>query len=257
MDHAVDISGLSFSYDGLSNVLHDVDLQVTSDETVAVVGPNGGGKTTLLKLLLGLLTPDRGSVRVLGRRPAQVRPQIGYVPQYVQFDPHFPVTAWDVVIMGRLGRTRGIGWYSRADRRATRDALDRVGLDSAGSRPFAALSGGQRQRVLIARALVTQPTLLLLDEPTANLDVGVEKEFEDLLAGIETQMAVMIVSHDIGFVASRISKVVCVNREVAVHPTQQLSPQILEAMYGQEVSLVHHHVHLDDEASAREGAADG
>jgi zinc transport system ATP-binding protein len=245
MELAVDIKAVSFAYDGRSDVLRDVELAVDAGETVAVIGPNGGGKTTLLKLLLGLLRPDKGTVRVLGRRPEQVRPEIGYVPQHMQFDPNFPVTAWDVVLMGRLACAGGIGRYGRDDRQAARDALEQVGLGDLAGRAFADMSGGQRQRVLIARALATRPRLLLLDEPTANLDVGVEKEFQDLLSSLEGQMAVMIVSHDVGFVARQISKVICVNRTVAVHPTQSLSGEVLQDMYGQEISLVHHHVDLD------------
>jgi zinc transport system ATP-binding protein len=254
MTHAaVNISNVCFAYDGHNPVLRDVSLRVETDETVAVVGPNGGGKTTLLKLMLGLLRPDEGTVRVLGRRPGQVRADVGYVPQYVQFDPHFPVTAWDVVLMGRLGCSRRFGRYRPADRQAARDALERVGLAEHIRRPFADLSGGQRQRTLIARALATGPKLLLLDEPTANLDVGMEQAFEQLLAELETQMAIMIVSHDIGFVSQHISKVICVNRDVAVHPTRELTGDVLKDMYGQDISLVHHHAHLTNE---REGDRD-
>lgn len=247
MTPAVDISGVRFAYDGHNDVLRDVDLRVEADETVAVVGPNGGGKTTLLKLLLGLLRPDAGTVRVFAQRPGQARGQVGYVPQYVQFDPHFPVTAWDVVLMGRLGCSRGLGRYTQADRQAARDALQRVDLADLADRAFADMSGGQRQRTLIARALATDPKLLLLDEPTANLDAGMEQAFQELLAQLESRMAVMIVSHDIGFVSRHISKVVCVNRSVVVHPTRELTGERLQEMYGQELSVVHHHVHLHDE----------
>jgi zinc transport system ATP-binding protein len=238
---AIETSGLSFAYEGQEYVLRDVDLNIAQGEMIGIVGPNGGGKTTLLKLLLGLLSPTRGEIRVLGLSPTQARPQVGYVPQHVHFDPKFPVTTWDVVLMGRLGRAPAVGPYRRADRHAAEAALDQVGLGPLRRRAFAELSGGQRQRAMIARALVTHPKLLLLDEPTANLDVSMEQEFHDLLARLVGRMTVAIVSHDVGFVSSRIRTVVCVRCHVAVHATEALSAEILRDLYGSDVSLVHHH----------------
>jgi zinc transport system ATP-binding protein len=238
---AIETSDLSFAYEGGESVLRDVDLRIAQGEMIGIVGPNGGGKTTLLKLLLGLLSPDRGEIRVLGLSPSQARPQVGYVPQHLQFDPRFPVTAWDVVLMGRLGRAPALGPYRRDDRRAAEAALEQVGLAPLRRRAFAEMSGGQRQRALIARALVTQPRLLLLDEPTASLDLGMEQEFYDLLARLAGSMTVAIVSHDVGFVSSRIGTVVCVRGQVAVHATEALSGEMLRELYGSEVSLVQHH----------------
>ena len=151
---------------------------------MCIVGPNGGGKTTLVKLILGLLTPQRGEVRVFGQPPHRSRLRVGYMPQHVQHDPQFPVTVMDIVLMGRLGQgglAGLLGWHGRADRRAALDALAEVGMEEFGRRPFAALSGGQRQRVLIARALCCKPDLLLLDEPTSNVDSLVEARLLDLL----------------------------------------------------------------------------
>jgi zinc transport system ATP-binding protein len=241
---AIETGGLWFAYEGQDFVLRDVNLSIGQGEMIGIVGPNGGGKTTLLKLLLGLLTPSRGTIRVLGLSPNEARPHVGYVPQHVQFDPKFPVTAWDVVLMGRLGRASAIGPYGHNDRRAAEAALDQVGMGGMKSRAFAEMSGGQRQRVLIARSLVTQPRLLLLDEPTANLDVSMEQEFYELLARLAGQMTVAIVSHDVGFVSSRIGKVVCVRGHVAVHATKALSAEMLRELYGSEVSLVHHHTDI-------------
>ena len=167
---AVLLRDVTFSYGG-EPVLEDVNLSVGAREAVCIVGPNGGGKTTLVKLILGLLLPQRGEVRLFGQPPRLARLRVGYMPQHVQHDPLFPVTVMDIVLMGRLGRggLGGLlGWPGRADRRAARNALEQVGMDGFGRHPFAALSGGQRQRVLIARALCCEPELLLLDEPTSN-----------------------------------------------------------------------------------------
>jgi zinc transport system ATP-binding protein len=256
-DPAIETCGLWFAYEGQNYVLSDVNVLIYEGEMIGIVGPNGGGKTTLVKLLLGLLSPDRGTVRVLGLSPREARPRVGYVPQHMQFDPKFPVTAWDVVLMGRLGRSRVLGGFGRDDRRAAGEALEQVGLADLRRRAFAEMSGGQRQRVLIARALVTQPRVLLLDEPTASLDLGMEQEFYDLLTRLGGQMTVAIVSHDVGFVSSSIDKVVCVRGQVAVHATKALSGQMLRELYGSDVSLVHHHVDLNPPPRGRKDADHG
>lgn len=235
----VEIEEVSFGYDGVP-VLEDVNLKLWPRDFVSLVGPNGGGKTTLLKLMLGLLKPDRGRVHVFGKSPSRVRARIGYVPQHFQFDPLFPVGVMDVVLMGRFGRGRGIGPFRRADRDAAARALAEVGLAELADRPFHALSGGQRQRVLIARALGGDPDLLLLDEPTANVDVQVESELLDLLTELNRRMTLAIVTHDVGFVSSRVNRVVCVNRQVVVHPTSEMTGDAICNLYGTDVRMVRH-----------------
>ena len=201
------IENLDFSF-GRIPVLEKASLQIADKEFVCIVGPNGGGKTTLLKLLLGLLEPQAGIVSVFGKNPVLGRKWIGYLPQHANLDAKFPVTALDVVLMGRLGKTRGFGFYTKIDRSAARDMLARVGLEQLGNRPMAALSGGQRQRVLIARALVSNPRMLLLDEPTASLDDFVERELYELLQELNKELTVVVVTHDIAFVSSYVEKVV-------------------------------------------------
>jgi zinc transport system ATP-binding protein len=236
---AIEVNGLDFAYDG-PLVLEDVTFTVMPRQFVSVVGPNGGGKTTLLKLMLGLLRPTRGRVRVFGRPPAEARRLIGYVPQHAQFDPQFPVTATDVVLMGRLGLGRGLGPAGRADRAAAQRALAEVGLSEFGRRPLAALSGGQRQRVLIARALATDPALLLLDEPTASLDLVVQGGFFELLHRLNERMTVLLVSHDVGFVSQHVQTAICVSRRVELHATSALNGRAISDLYGEPVRYVHH-----------------
>jgi zinc transport system ATP-binding protein len=235
----IQIENLDFSY-GPVSVLENASLTIAEKEFVCMVGPNGGGKTTLLKVLLGLLEAQAGSVSVFGQAPDLGRKWIGYLPQHANLDPRFPVTAIDVVLMGRLGTTKRIGFYSKADRMAAHEMLARVGLEKLHHRPLAALSGGQRQRVLIARALVSEPRLLLLDEPTSSLDDYVERELYDLLKELNKELTIVVVSHDIGFVSSYVEKVVCVNRQVHVHPTSEIDENIIHDMYGEHIHMVRH-----------------
>jgi zinc transport system ATP-binding protein len=243
---AVLFNDVSFAYQAAS-VLVNVNLAIQPRETICVVGPNGGGKTTLVRLILGLLRPGAGEVRVFGRPPRHARRRIGYMPQYVRHDPQFPVTVMDIVLMGRLGQpgvAGWFGWHGRADRRAARDALARVGMDAFARRPFALLSGGERQRVLIARALCTQPELLLLDEPTANVDTLVETRLVEILRELARDMAIIMVSHDLGVVSSFARRVVCVNRRVVVHPTSEITGELIRDIYQHDVRIVHHEQHV-------------
>jgi zinc transport system ATP-binding protein len=235
----VQFDHVSFAYDH-EPVLEDVSIAIAEKDFVSIVGPNGGGKTTLLKLILGLLTPTQGSLRVFDLPPERARTRVGYMPQFAQLDPQFPVSVFDVVLMGRLGMGRAIGPYRLPDRRVAQRVLSEVGLAEFGRRSFSTLSGGQRQRVLIARALACEPDLLLLDEPTANLDIGIQDDFYELLRHLGDRLAVILVSHDVGFVSKFVRTVVCVNRSVSVHCASELSGEAVLALYGRDVRMVHH-----------------
>ncbi len=241
----IEIEDLDFRYDGGRRVLEEVNLKVAEGDFASVIGPNGGGKTTLVKLILGLLTPTAGRVEVFGTTPLKARPKIGYMPQHAMMDPRFPVRALDVVMMGRLGLGTTFGSYSAADRRAAAAALAQAGLEQVGGTAFSDLSGGQRQRVLLARALVTEPEMLLLDEPASGLDQKVERDFFDLLKDLNRRLTVILVSHDLGFVAAFVRTVICVHRRVDVHPTAELDGRRVSEIYGGEVRMVHHHHRLE------------
>jgi len=234
---AIELAGVSFGYGGRP-VLEEVNLAVEQGDFVAVVGPNGGGKTTLLKLILGLIAPQRGSVRLLGRSPRQARAQVGYMPQQSSLDRAFPITVLGAVLMGRLGNRPG--FWRGADRQAAHLALEQVGLAALAQRPLADLSGGQRQRALVARALVGEPRLLLLDEPTSNVDVQAEEEFYDLLLRLNQRMTIVVVTHDLGFVSPYVRHVVCVNRQVLIHPTSDVTGEVISQIYGGPVNMVRH-----------------
>lgn len=239
---AVALTDVCFSYDG-PLVLEDVTFAIPRGDFVSLIGPNGGGKTTLLKLMLGLVAPTRGGISVFGVPPVDARRLVGYVPQYQVFDAQFPVTVMDVTLMGRLGRANPLGPYRRAAKDAACEALRKVGLLELRDRPFPTLSGGQRQRALIARALAAAPELLLMDEPTANIDSLVVDELYGLLRTLNQAMTVVLVSHDLGFVSRLVRRVVCVNRTVKMHPTSELSGADMQSLYGTAVHMVRHDVH--------------
>lgn len=232
------IDGLSYAYEA-RNVLEGVNVTVAADDFVSIVGPNGGGKTTLLKLILGLLTPASGSVRVFGKPPAEARSRMGYMPQHAHLDPQFPITVMEVVLMGRLGRSSW-GPYSRSDKLAATEALRKLNVWDLRRSRFSSLSGGQRQRVLIARALASSADLLLLDEPTAGLDLAVETELYEILKSFARELTVVMVSHDLGFVSRLVNKVICVKRTVKVHPTCEITGELINEMYGAPMKMVRH-----------------
>jgi zinc transport system ATP-binding protein len=167
------------------------------------------------------------------------------MPQHAMMDPRFPIRAQEVVLMGRLGLGPRFGAYTRHDREQATAALAEVGLESLGSRPFSELSGGQRQRVLLARALVTEPELLLLDEPAAGLDQKVERDFFDLLRELNRHLTIVLVSHDLGFVSNFVRTVICVHGTVDIHPTSALDGTRISEVYGGDVRMVHHDHGLD------------
>ncbi len=232
---------VDFSYDGSENlVLENINLDVEKGDFGCVVGPNGGGKTTLLRLILGLNKPLRGEVTIFGGSPDEQRQKIGYVPQFSKFDSNFPVSVLDVVLMGCLCKSFWFGRYSKEQVKLAVEALETVGLQDFIHRNFADLSGGQKQRALIARAVMSQPELLLLDEPTASVDVKGTEQFYNLFAEMNKKFTILIVSHDVGFVSSHVKSVICVRKTLQIHPVSELTGDSLQHMYGLDVHLIRH-----------------
>ncbi|MGB4000491.1 MAG: metal ABC transporter ATP-binding protein [Desulfomonilia bacterium] len=235
----VELKHVSFAYHG-TPVLEDVNLTVEHRDFLSVVGPNGGGKTTILKLILGLIKPAAGTVRLFGASPEKTRHRIGYMPQYTSLDPLFPVSVLDVVLMGRLGKGMNLWGYSKSDRRCAEEALEKVEMAHLRERPFFQLSGGQFQRVLLARALVSDPDLLLLDEPTSNVDAAIETGLYELLHRLNEKLTIILVTHDLGFVSHYVDKVACVNRRLLTHPTCEITGEMISAVYGSHVHMIRH-----------------
>ncbi len=237
----ISIKNLSFSYQD-NSVLEDVNLDIDPGELASIVGPNGGGKTTLLKLVLGLLKPDQGVIKVFGTTPEKARSRIGYMPQHAQLDPQFPISVLEVVLTGRIDQCgKGLnGAFPRTAAGHAEAALDEVGMVDFTEKPFNRLSGGQRQRVLIARALCSEPELLLLDEPTSNIDPRSEENLYETLARLNRKMTILLVSHDLGFVSQFVKSVICVNHKVMIHPTSQINGTIIKEIYGGDFNLIRH-----------------
>lgn len=244
----IDIRNMSFSYE-TDLVLRDINLTIEKGEFGVVVGPNGGGKTTLLKIILGLLEPDSGTVRVFDKPPRRALDRMAYTPQHMRFDSSFPVSVRDVVLMGTLGPGKHTGRYRKDDFQAAADALDEVNATGLADRPFSELSGGQQQRVLIARALAGRPDLMLMDEPTSHLDPRTESELHDLLHELNERLTIMLVSHDVGFVCDAVHSVICVNRTITTHTTRELTSEHMSDLYGRHVRMVDHGHHCLGEAS--------
>jgi len=244
----IEIENVSFAYDGVP-VLRDVTLNIDEGDFVCIVGPNGGGKTTLVRLILGLLHPRTGRIRVFGMSPVRSRHRMGYVPQYSAHDLQFPARVLDVVLVGRLDRAGWLGPYRKRDREAALNALDSVGLYDLAKKSYAALSGGQRQRVLIARALATDPEVLLLDEPTANVDLVGERVLHEILTELNKKLTILMVTHDLGFVPPNIKSVACVNQRCFIHPTSEITGDLITELYGADVRMVHHGQHHHDRGS--------
>ena len=226
-----------FAYDREA-ILDGVSLEIGRDDFLAVIGPNGGGKTTLLKVLLGLLRPQAGRVeRALTRRSG-----LGYVPPFATFDRDVPLRVADVVRMGRLGVRGPLRRYDASDHEAVAAALERLGLAHLADTAIGELSGGQLQRTLIARALVGEPEVLLLDEPLASVDAEFREVLVDTLAELHRTLPVVVVTHDLTPFAGVVRQIACLNRRLHYHPEGRLTPAMLEEVYGCPVELITHGV---------------
>lgn len=232
------VRDLTFSYNR-EPALANVSLDVAEKEFLAIIGPNGGGKSTLVKLLLGLLRPDSGEILVYGRPPEKTARRFGYVPQDININIHFPVTVNDVVLMGRLrhgGRLR----INSGDRRRARETMEMIGIRHLADRKIKDLSAGQRERVFIARALAADPEILILDEPTASVDTEGKTELYHLLAKLNKTKTVIVVSHDLMVVSSYVKSVACVNQVLHYHPSNEITEAMIEMGYQCPVELIAH-----------------
>lgn len=254
VDHTkniIEVRGVSFSY-GLGNILHEVNFEIHQGDYVGIVGPNGGGKTTLFRVMLGLLRPQIGSVRLFGEDVEDFKDwqKIGYVPQKaVNFDSNFPATAYEIAAMGRYRKEKHRFQIGRGaeDEKAIEAALRQVGMWDHRDRQIGDLSGGQQQRIFIARALVNEPEVLFLDEPTTGVDKESQEEFYALLKKLNAEfgLTLILISHDIERITEEVMHIVCVDRTVACHvsPEEYLKESSLINIHGQDVKIITHHHH--------------
>jgi len=231
---------------GAGRVLERINLTVEAGDFLGIIGPNGSGKTTLLRIILGLLPPTRGAVRLFGHPPGAFGQwgRLGYVPQKATLDPSLPVTVREVVATGLLPSLGLFGRLRASTRERIEEVLGQVGMAAQGSTRIGVLSPGQQQRVLIARALVSKPELLILDEPTGGVDPEAQTSFYALLHHLnrERDVTLILVSHDIAVVAKEVTKLACLNRRLVFHgpPGDFLSDAALAALYGPSVRVVSH-----------------
>lgn len=238
-ESVIKINDLSYSY-GDPKILNNVSLDIKQGEFLGIVGPNGGGKSTLLKLILGLLSPEKGDIKVMGKRPIKGRSAIGYVAQHANFEKNFPITVLDTVLLGRVTKRSSFFGYSAKDIELAEKALRETEITDLKHRILNTLSGGQLQRVLIARALVGDPKILILDEPTSNVDTRMEEDIFDLLKKLNEKSTIIVVSHDIGFISGYVTRVACLNQTLICHETAAISGKTIEELYGGSVHMIQH-----------------
>jgi zinc transport system ATP-binding protein len=226
---AIKSNNLFFQYEE-TPILENVSFVIAPGEFVGIFGPNGGGKTTLLKLLLGFLKPQKGSLEILGESPKVAREKMGYVPQISHLDRQFPITVLEVVMMGCLDKSP---WhsYTKDAKEKAREALNQVGMLDFQNHSFGTLSGGQAQRVLIARALVSKPTILLLDEPTASVDASAEESIYKLLEHLKGTMTIIMVTHDLQVMMQKVDRFICVHRDVTSYSQAQVCDHFAQGLY--------------------------
>ncbi len=237
---AIEISNLNFSFENLA-ILENITMIIEQGDFAGLVGPNGGGKTTLLKLILGLYKPQSGTISIFGESLKKQRKKIGYVPQYANFNSDFPISVQDTVLQGRLGVSSFFGGYGQSDKIIAQKVMQETEILNLAQRSIQTLSGGQMQRVLVARALAAEPEIMLLDEPTANIDQRAEKDIFDIFKAINERMTILIISHDIAFVSDYINKVFCLNKTLVCHDASPVTSDTIHTLYGDHISEIHHH----------------
>jgi zinc transport system ATP-binding protein len=236
----VEMKDLSAGYTD-EMVLKNINLSVEPDDFIGLIGPNGGGKTTLFKIILGLLKPKYGTIEVMGMAPDKGRRFIGYVPQFTFYDSDFPIRVRDVVRMGRLGPKHLFKPYTAKDDQIVEKCLERVHLSEKKNMPIRELSGGQRQRVYIARALASEPALLLLDEPTISVDAEASAQIYELLHEINLQgVTILLISHDLNVISSYVKTIGCLNRTLHYHGEKEITEDMIQSGYNCPVDLIAH-----------------
>ncbi len=241
--YAIVFEHVDFKYK-YKEVLKDVSFHIEKGDFVGIIGPNGSGKTTILNLILGLLTPTAGKIEILGHSVKESRRYVSYLPQLSPLDPRFPILVYEVVLMGRY---RDLGFFKnpkKEDFKLVDEALEAVGMKSFKHTPFGHLSGGERQRVLIARALVQHPKIVLLDEPTSALDVKSKNDVANLIWDVHKEfgLTTLFITHDLNIVSDFATKVLYINKKVYGFgkPEEILTKEMLESIYGTQVILFNH-----------------
>ncbi|HPK05358.1 MAG TPA: ATP-binding cassette domain-containing protein [Bacteroidales bacterium] len=238
MGKIIELIDISATY-GEEIVLKDVNLTINSNDFIGIIGPNGGGKTTLVKLMVGLLKPVKGQIIKHKANGRDTKNQIGYLPQISRFDKRFPISVIDVVLSGLVSDKAVFKRYTQADKDKAVELLTRMGISNLYSRPIGELSGGQMQRVFLCRAIITSPSLLILDEPNTFVDSKFEADLYDILLELNKTMAIIVVTHDIGTISYYVKTIACVNKYLNYHPSNIITEKQLAA-YGCPIQIITH-----------------
>ncbi len=242
MSIAVHVENLTVYY-GKTPAVTEINLDVEDGEYLGIIGPNGGGKSTLLKAILGLIPITSGEITIYGKPLAQNRSLVSFVPQFSSIDKLFPITLREVVLSGKLkAELKPFFRYSRQDKMEVEALLQKVGILELANRQIAELSGGEFQKMLIARALAVKPKLLLLDEPTASVDTNSSSQIYSLLADLNQNMTIILVTHDLLAISSQVHRLACLNNHLVYHGEPELSEGVVNTMYGCPVDLIAHGV---------------
>lgn len=239
MQNIIEFEKVGFFY-GRNEVLKDVDLIVEKDDFFAIVGPNGGGKTTILRLILGLEKEYTGKIIVYGKTPDRNMKRTGYVPQFSNHDRLFPISVKDVILQGLIDSHSFFPFYSKIQIEKVNNIMKKLGIEKRADDRFGDLSGGLKQRTLIARAIVSNPEILLLDEPVASVDSSIEKDIYEMLLELNKTMTIVMVSHDLGFVSDYVNKVGCVNKTFVCHNSKEISSRDIDSLYNGKSIMINH-----------------
>ncbi|WP_321439092.1 metal ABC transporter ATP-binding protein [uncultured Bacteroides sp.] len=239
MNKIIEIGHLSAGYDR-KTVLRDINLNVYEQDFLGIIGPNGGGKTTLIKLILGLLKPDSGEIRFFRDGKSVDGISMGYLPQYNAIDKKFPISVYDVILSGLSSKKSLIKRFSDEHHAQVADVISRMGLLGLEKKAIGKLSGGQLQRTLLGRAIVSNPEVVILDEPNTYIDQRFESRLYEILSEINKERAIILVSHDIGTVISNVKTIACVNETLDYHPDSEVSTEWLEEKFECPIELLGH-----------------
>ena len=235
---AISVKNISFAYERQPPILENVSIDISRGEYIGIFGPNGGGKTTFFKLLLHFLKPTQGTISIFDLPSKEGRKKIGYVPQLHHYDKKFPLSVFELVLMGALSEANWWGTFPPTAKRKAEEAIAQVGLTSKTDDPFGTLSGGEAQRALIARALMSRPSILLLDEPTANVDVKAEEAIFGLLEKLKGTITILMVTHDLQTMLQRFDRVLCIHRKLTPLLPEQVCEHFALGLYHTPLSTI-------------------